>query len=109
MPSPINNLLTLARGTVKLVSARHVSSRRLIYSKYGNPVDVLSLDEVAVDVENNIPSGHVAVKFCVSPINPSDINTLQGVYPIKPSFPAIGGNEGVAKVYIVKEIYVKLP
>jgi len=34
-----------------------------------------------------------------SPINPADINTIQGTYPIKPKeFPAVGGMEGVGVV-----------
>jgi len=39
------------------------------------------------------------LEFLASPINPSDINQVQGVYPIRPDLPnAIGGNEGVARV-----------
>ena len=33
-----------------------------------------------------------------APINPSDINQIQGKYPIKPPLPAVAGNEGVARV-----------
>lgn len=34
-----------------------------------------------------------------SPINPSDLNQVEGRYPILPSdFPAVPGNEGVGKV-----------
>lgn len=34
-----------------------------------------------------------------APINPSDINTIQGKYPITPKLPgAVPGHEGVAKV-----------
>ncbi|KNC50839.1 trans-2-enoyl-CoA reductase [Thecamonas trahens ATCC 50062] len=34
-----------------------------------------------------------------APVNPADINTIQGVYPRKPAqLPAVGGNEGVAVV-----------
>lgn len=31
-------------------------------------------------------------------VNPADINTIQGVYPVKPKLPAIGGNEGVGEI-----------
>lgn len=34
----------------------------------------------------------------MAPINPSDINMIEGTYPIRPPMPAIGGNEGVAQV-----------
>ena len=33
-----------------------------------------------------------------APINPSDVNQVQGKYPIKPPLPAVAGNEGVARV-----------
>lgn len=36
-----------------------------------------------------------------APVNPADINTIQGVYPIKPRLPSIPGNEGVGKIEAV--------
>ncbi|XP_042510131.1 enoyl-[acyl-carrier-protein] reductase, mitochondrial isoform X2 [Macadamia integrifolia] len=33
-----------------------------------------------------------------APINPSDINRIEGVYPVRPPVPAIGGYEGVGEV-----------
>jgi trans-2-enoyl-CoA reductase len=54
------------------------------------------------------PTGDaVTIKFLASPINPADINQIQGVYPTKPTWTttlgtpeqiAVGGNEGVAEV-----------
>lgn len=49
----------------------------------------------------------MTLRFLASPINPADINQIQGVYPSKPTFTtslstphpvAVGGNEGVAEV-----------
>lgn len=41
----------------------------------------------------------VRVRFLASPINPSDLNQIEGSYPVKPAkLPAVGGNEGVARV-----------
>ena len=41
----------------------------------------------------------MSVRILASPINPADINMIEGVYPTKPaSLPAAGGNEGVAMV-----------
>lgn len=37
----------------------------------------------------------------VAPVNPADINTIQGVYPVKPPLPSIGGFEGVGDVLAV--------
>ncbi|KJH41729.1 GroES-like protein [Dictyocaulus viviparus] len=42
--------------------------------------------------------GHVHVKWLGSPINPADLNMIEGVYPIKPTLPAVGGNEGYGRV-----------
>jgi len=40
----------------------------------------------------------IVVKMLAAPINPADINTIQGVYAIKPPLPSIPGNEGVGEV-----------
>merc|ERR1719483_1423012 len=40
----------------------------------------------------------VLAKYLVCPVNPADINVLQGTYPIRPPLPATGGGEGVAEV-----------
>jgi trans-2-enoyl-CoA reductase len=50
------------------------------------------------------------LRFLLSPINPADINVVQGVYPSKPVLRSdvglpnpvfIGGNEGVAEVTVL--------
>lgn len=40
----------------------------------------------------------IFVRWLAASINPADINQLQGIYPVKPKLPAIGGNEGCARV-----------
>lgn len=45
-----------------------------------------------------IKDTQVLVKMVMAPINPADINMIEGVYPIRPTLPAIGGNEGVGQV-----------
>lgn len=45
----------------------------------------------------------VVVKMLAAPVNPADINTIQGVYPVKPAFPAIPGNEGVGEIVNIGE------
>ena len=42
--------------------------------------------------------GQVLLEMLAAPINPSDIMTLTGHYGVLPPLPAVGGNEGVAKV-----------
>ncbi len=36
-----------------------------------------------------------------APINPADLNMIEGTYAIRPKLPAVGGNEGVGKVVAV--------
>ncbi|XP_064412197.1 enoyl-[acyl-carrier-protein] reductase, mitochondrial [Latimeria chalumnae] len=40
----------------------------------------------------------VRVKMLAAPVNPADINMLQGTYAILPPFPAVGGNEGFGEI-----------
>ncbi|KAF9137413.1 mitochondrial 2-enoyl thioester reductase [Linnemannia schmuckeri] len=86
----------------------------LVYSEYGRPTEVLKVLKHTL-----APPGEdsVQVQFLASPINPADINQVEGVYPLKPPMTthlysissstnnnnnnppvAVGGNEGVAKV-----------
>ena len=46
----------------------------------------------------DLEEGQVLLEMLAAPINPSDVLTLTGQYGILPPLPAIGGNEGVAKV-----------
>jgi NADPH:quinone reductase-like Zn-dependent oxidoreductase len=40
----------------------------------------------------------VLVEMLASPVNPSDLNQIEGVYPVQPPLPAVAGNEGVGRV-----------
>ncbi|NXY09817.1 MECR protein, partial [Pteruthius melanotis] len=40
----------------------------------------------------------VHIKMLAAPINPADINVIQGTYPLLPPLPAVGGSEGVGEV-----------
>uniref|UniRef100_A0A0K0D814 Enoyl-[acyl-carrier-protein] reductase, mitochondrial n=1 Tax=Angiostrongylus cantonensis TaxID=6313 RepID=A0A0K0D814_ANGCA len=79
-----------------LLSIRWLSARQLVYSEYGNPSKVVKLETVSLP--DTPPAGHVHVKWLGAPVNPADLNMIQGVYAIKPSLPAVGGNEGYGRV-----------
>lgn len=82
----------------------YTQAKALVFSKFGEPQDVLQLHGHSISP----PSGtQVVVRFLTSPINPADINQIQGVYPSKPEMntllgtqepSAVAGNEGVAEV-----------
>ncbi len=66
-----------------------------IYETHGNPAEVLDI------VEYPWPEagpGEVVVKMSAAPINPADLNSIEGKYPIKASLPATPGMEGAGVV-----------
>lgn len=83
-----------------------VTAHAVVYEKHGDPLDVLRTHEFAIDESSLDPFG-VVVKTIACPINPSDINQIQGVYPSKPGFNTalkslvpvlLCGNEGLFQV-----------
>ncbi|XP_028985479.1 enoyl-[acyl-carrier-protein] reductase, mitochondrial [Betta splendens] len=69
--------------------------RALLHRKHGDPCQVVQLEDVALP---SLGSKGVLVKMLAAPVNPSDINMIQGTYAILPDLPAVGGNEGVGQV-----------
>lgn len=69
--------------------------KALIFSQFGEPADVLEIQDVP---EPEPGPGQVLVKMIASPINPSDMMYIRGVYGQKPDLPATPGFEGVGVV-----------
>src|SRR5947209_474775 len=66
-----------------------------VYETHGNPMEVLRI----ADLPRPKPgSDEVVVKMSAAPINPADLNSIEGKYPIKASLPAIPGMEGAGVV-----------
>jgi len=75
--------------------AAAMSYDRLIFKSTGEPNDLVELESV----DNlEVPDGHLHLELLAAPINPSDINFIQGVYGIKPECPSTIGFEGIARV-----------
>ncbi|VDM38253.1 unnamed protein product [Toxocara canis] len=55
----------------------------------------------SIGIPEKLEAKEIRVKWMAAPINPADINQVQGVYPIKPPLPAVGGSEGFAEVEAV--------
>ncbi|KAM4095493.1 hypothetical protein ACJW30_08G033400 [Castanea mollissima] len=86
--------------TVRAFSATVMSppSKAVVYDRQGPPDSVTRVVELPpVEVKEN----DVCIKMLASPINPSDINRIEGVYPVRPQVPAVGGYEGVGEVFSV--------
>ena len=67
----------------------------LRYHQFGKPDDVLTLDEISLP---EIGPGKVLIRLLASPINPSDIGSILGVYGNLPELPAVAGLEGIAEI-----------
>src|SRR6195256_1527490 len=66
-----------------------------IYETHGNPAEVLRV----VDCPWPDPApNEVVVKMSAAPINPADLNSIEGKYPIKAELPATPGMEGAGVV-----------
>ncbi|KAJ9252815.1 hypothetical protein DTO207G8_4601 [Paecilomyces variotii] len=79
-------------------------AKALVYSKYGEPKDVLKLHKHSIAPPHG---SQVTLRLLTAPLNPADINQIQGVYPSKPPFEttlgtsepsAVAGNEGAFEV-----------
>ena len=72
---------------------------RLAYYEFGEPAKVIKHEHFDDPIVEQTESDTVIVRMLAAPINPAHINTIQGIYPIRPKeFPAIGGTEGIGKV-----------
>ncbi|MFN0197045.1 MAG: zinc-dependent alcohol dehydrogenase family protein [Planctomycetaceae bacterium] len=69
--------------------------RSVIFDCGGEPSDVLTVRELPLPV---IQPGEVLVQMRASPINPSDLYFIRGVYTQKPKYPAVPGFEGMGIV-----------
>ncbi|ESK91908.1 trans-2-enoyl- reductase [Moniliophthora roreri MCA 2997] len=97
-------------------SSSSLLNRAVVYTSNGSPSQVVS----AISYPSLPPPlpNTVNLKFILSPINPADVNTVEGVYPSKPTLSSnlnssgkgsqeepvfVAGNEGLAQVEDVGE------
>ncbi|KAH6916238.1 trans-2-enoyl-CoA reductase [Coprinopsis sp. MPI-PUGE-AT-0042] len=100
-----------------LSTTRPCLGRAVVYTENGDPSSVLDVISIP-PIPATPPPNSVNIKFLLSPINPADINVIEGVYPSQPTktdaltpsgkgsegYPVfVGGNEGLAEVTAVGE------
>lgn len=76
-------------------SHSHSGMKAIVFDQFGEPADVLQVREVPTPTPG---PGEVRIKMLMTPINPSDLMTVRGVYGKKPTLPATPGYEGVGIV-----------
>jgi trans-2-enoyl-CoA reductase len=66
-----------------------------VYEKHGNPADVLHVETRPWPTP---AADEAVVKMRAAPINPADLNQVEGKYPVRPELPATPGFEGAGVV-----------
>jgi trans-2-enoyl-CoA reductase len=66
-----------------------------VYETHGNPADVLRVESRPWPIP---AAGEVIVKMSAAPINPADLNQIEGKYPVRAELPATPGFEGAGIV-----------
>ena len=69
--------------------------RAIVIHEHGDPQKVARLETVELPAP---AAGEVRVRVRFAPINPADINVIEGKYPIRPALPGTPGVEGVGVV-----------
>ncbi|KAK1805619.1 hypothetical protein P4O66_019902, partial [Electrophorus voltai] len=67
----------------------------LVYREHSASVAAVRLEHLPLPA---LSKHSVRVKMLAAPINPADLNMVQGTYPILCPLPAVGGNEGLGEV-----------
>src|SRR5437660_583402 len=67
----------------------------VVYETHGNPADVLHVESRPWPIP---AADEVIVKMRAAPINPADLNQIEGKYPVRAELPAAPGLEGAGVI-----------
>jgi len=67
----------------------------IVYETHGNPSEVLRLERREIPAP---AADEAVVALKAAPINPADLNAIEGKYPVRPPLPATPGFEGAGIV-----------
>lgn len=76
--------------------------KAIVYEAHGKPEEVLRLEELDLPA---VGENEALVRIVAAPINPADLNQIEGKYPIRFPLPATPGFEGSG---IVEEVGAKV-
>jgi trans-2-enoyl-CoA reductase len=66
-----------------------------VYETHGNPADVMRIE---TQPWPKARPGEAVVQMRAAPINPADLNAIEGKYPVRPALPATPGFEGAGVI-----------
>jgi len=69
--------------------------RAIVFQQHGVPHEVARVEDVEIASPG---SDEARVRLLAAPINPADLNVIEGKYPIRPALPGVPGVEGVGVV-----------
>ena len=81
--------------------------KKLVFKQFGKPRDVLEFKADA-QILQALGPGEVLVRILAAPINPADLNFIEGTYGVKPSLPATPGIEGFGVVVASNSVDFKV-
>jgi len=81
------------------------TAKVLQWEQNGQPENVLSMKELPLP--STLQPNEVLIQWIAAPINPADVNIIEGMYGVKANLPEVGGTEGVGQI-IEKGKEVKL-
>lgn len=67
----------------------------LRFHEFGKPAEVLRWEPLELPP---LSDGEVRLKILAAPVNPADLNLIEGTYGVKPELPAVPGIEGCGEV-----------
>ena len=82
----------------RMLRERHRVKKNIsaaVYAKHGNPADVLRVETQPFP---RAAPGEAVVQMRAAPINPADLNQIEGKYPVRFPLPATPGFEGAGIV-----------
>ncbi len=74
--------------------------KQILFERTGDPAGVAELRDAPSSV---LPPGHVRLRMLFAPVNPADLNYIEGTYGKKPVLPAVPGIEGVGRIAEIGE------
>lgn len=74
-----------------------IRGKQLIFRQTGKPNEVLEFENDIL-ISQSLGGGEVLVRIAAAPLNPADLNTVEGTYGVKLDLPATPGIEGFGVV-----------